>query len=119
MSSPSSVDPTKNPFADDDDIVDAPTKGANPHTLADADSTLEQQQRQWDVQDSHLDTLSASLNRQHEMSLQMDQELDLHHDLLREFDRDVDRTGLHLGGAASRLNQLRSSIKDHGKTQRM
>lgn len=114
MSSPTSLDPTKNPFADDEDAVDAPTVPVAPHTSSSAD-LAGLQQEQWDAQDGHLDLLSASLNRQHEMSLQMNQELDLHHELLQEFDGDVERTGLHLGGASSQLDKLRRSMKDHGE----
>lgn len=118
LPSPESLDPARNPFADDEDTVDAPTtlsKGQEAYNPSSAPDLQGLQQEQWDAQDGHLDLLSASLNRQHEMSLQMDQELDLHHELLQEFDGDVERTGLHLGGASGQLDKLRRSMKDHGK----
>ncbi len=73
------------------------------------------QQQHWQDQDHHLDALSSSLNRQHEMSLQMNEELDLHQELLEEYDNDVNRTGLRIGGATSQMDRLRNSLKDHGE----
>lgn len=68
-------------------------------------------------QDTHLDHLSASISRQHELSLRMNEELELHTDLLHELDRDVDDTGLRLGGANDRLERFRRSMKEHGKSR--
>ena len=65
-------------------------------------------------QDEQLDTISASLARQHELSLQMNEELDLHHELLQDLDGTAERTGLRIGGASDRLETLRHSLKDHG-----
>lgn len=125
MSSPGPLSLDHNPFADDhDEHTDvehplAASSGSDGNTkhsggVADPDlAGLEQQH--WDDQDQHLDALSASLNRQHEMSLQMDQELDLHQELLEGFDGDVDRTGLRIGGAANQMDRLRSSLRDHGE----
>lgn len=118
-----------NPFADDQDEADAqmnpavtpdakPSQSTSKGVLPDTELPALHQQH-WDDQDQHLDTLSASLQRQHEMSLQMNEELDLHQELLEEFDGDVDRTGLRLGGAANQLDRLRSSIKDHGESPRV
>ena len=69
----------------------------------------------WDDQDQHLDALSASLHRQHEMSLQMNDELDLHQQLLQGLDSDMDRTGLRLGAASNQMDRLTSSLRDHGE----
>lgn len=117
MASSAPLDPTKNPFADDD-TEEAPTisitQGQGQHNSTGAELTgLEQEQ--WQAQDGHLDLLSASLNRQHEMSLQMNEELDLHSELLQEFDGDVETTGLHVGRASGQLDKLRRSVKDHGR----
>lgn len=116
--------PDHNPFADDQDDAQPSSvispEGRHPQSSSNGSAahtdlpTLQQQH--WDEQDQHLDALSASLNRQHEMSLQMNEELDLHQELLEEFDGDVDRTGLRLGGAANQLDRLRSSIQHHGES---
>lgn len=129
MSSPSPLPLDHNPFADDHDGADTSHDGTGaslPHDTSQtgrgADGALTDselaglQQQHWNDQDQHLDALTLSLNRQHEMSLQMNEELDLHQELLEEFDGDVDRTGLRLGGAANQLDRLRSSIKDHGES---
>lgn len=127
MPGPDEPHPEHNPFADDEEggleQGSSSTKAtgwqsadskdgdeANGH-----DDLAGLQQKQWNHQDHHLDALSASLHRQHELSLQMNEELDLHRELLEEFDSDVDRTGLRLGGATNQLDRLRSSIKDHSK----
>lgn len=126
MSSLGPLAPDHNPFADDQDEThthDAATtssghaerSGAAALGAISNEDQAGLQQQHWDDQDQHLDALTASLNRQHEMSLQMNEELDLHQELLEEFDRDVDGTGLRLGGAANQLDRLRSSLRDHGK----
>ncbi|PWY98531.1 hypothetical protein BCV70DRAFT_201846 [Testicularia cyperi] len=121
MSSPNSLDPTKNPFADEDEdghnCIPATSSSAGGHASSgnnERDELSALQQQHWNEQDEQLDVLSRSLNRQHEMSVQMNEELDLHHELLEEFDGDVERTGLHLGGASRKLDTLRRSVKDHG-----
>ncbi|GAC92648.1 hypothetical protein PHSY_000202 [Pseudozyma hubeiensis SY62] len=112
-----------NPFADDHDgsgvdpNSDAKSRDKSrpsdfSHGLSNSDEAG-LQQHHWDQQDQHLDALTASLNRQHEMSLQMNEELDLHQELLEEFDGDANRTGLRLGGATSQMDRLRNSLKDH------
>ncbi|WFD31391.1 hypothetical protein MSPP1_002426 [Malassezia sp. CBS 17886] len=67
-------------------------------------------------QDNHLDYLGTSIGRQHQLSLQMNEELELQSGLLQDFNADADRTGLHLGGATSRLEQVRRSMRDQGST---
>lgn len=125
MSSLGPLAPDRNPFADDHDEYEhqpslpsttgvKTVQGSSGGHDSNADLAGLQQQH-WDDQDQHLDALSASLNRQHEMSLQMNEELDLHQELLEEFDNDAERTGLRLGGATNQLDRLRSSLKDHGE----
>ncbi|SJX62037.1 uncharacterized protein SRS1_10671 [Sporisorium reilianum f. sp. reilianum] len=119
MSNLGPLAPDHNPFADDQDEADAlsssPKHAQSSGNTGITDTELPTlQQQHWDDQDQHLDALSASLQRQHEMSLQMNEELDLHQELLEEFDGDADRTGLRLGGTANQLDRLRNSIKDHG-----
>lgn len=131
MSSLGPLEPDHNPFADDSDeelntdktalAATAAINDHGAHPLKAQDGHVSDaklaglQQQHWDDQDQHLDALTASLNRQHEMSLQMNDELDLHHELLEGFDRDADNTGLRLGGASNQLEHLRNSLKDHGK----
>lgn len=120
MSSLESVDPGRRPHVGEPKASPASKNStASPTDGEGASETdLHQpgpQQQHWDDQDRHLDALSDSLNRQHEMTLQMNEELDLHQELLEELDGDVDRTGLRLGGAANQLDRLRTSLKDHGK----
>lgn len=127
MSNLGPLAPGHNPFADDPDDANShaataasngnanKSKGAAVEDATDTDFASLQQQH-WDDQDQHLDALSASLNRQHEMSLQMNEELDLHRELLEEFDRDTNRTGLRLGGASNQMDRLRNSLKDHGES---
>lgn len=66
-------------------------------------------------QDDSLDKLSASIGRQRDLSLQMNDELELHSELLDDLDRGVEHTGLRLGRASGRLEKVRKSLKDHGK----
>lgn len=65
-------------------------------------------------QDTHLDHLSTSISRQHDLSLRMNEELELHAGLLTDLDRGVDDTELRLGGASNRLDRFRASMKEHG-----
>lgn len=68
-------------------------------------------------QDTHLDSLSASISRQHHLSLRMNEELELHSDLLHDLDRGVDHTELRLGGASNYLDRFRQSMNEHGKSK--
>lgn len=120
MSSLESVDPVRRPLVGEPKA--SPASKNSTASPTDGDGAPESalhlpglQQQHWDDQDQHLDALSGSLNRQHEMSLQMNEELDLHRELLEDLDGDVDRTVLRLGGAANQLDRLRTSLKDHGK----
>ncbi|KAJ9477970.1 t-SNARE coiled-coil homology domain-containing protein [Pseudozyma hubeiensis] len=124
MSNLGPLAPDHNPFADDHEGSDVEqtsnvgsrdkSQPSDPSRGFSSSDEAGLQQHHWDQQDQHLDALTASLNRQHEMSLQMNEELDLHQELLEEFDGDTNRTGLRLGGAASQMDRLRSSLKDHG-----
>ncbi|EST07877.1 Target SNARE coiled-coil domain protein [Kalmanozyma brasiliensis GHG001] len=122
MSSPAPLPLDHNPFADEPERADHTTDSGALHGAArkngnggfsDAEIAGLQEQH-WQDQDRHLDALSGSLNRQHEMSLQMNEELDLHQELLEEYDHHANRTGLRLGGATSQMDRLRDSLKDHG-----
>lgn len=65
-------------------------------------------------QDTHLDRLSHSINRQRDMSLQINDELSVHQGLLGELDTDIDRTGHRLGSARKRLNTFAEGAKKNG-----
>lgn len=65
-------------------------------------------------QDNQLDALSDSIGRQHHLSLQMNEELGTHAELLEEMDRDVDGTTARLGRASRRLDKFTKSLKEHG-----
>ncbi|KIM43594.1 hypothetical protein M413DRAFT_443509 [Hebeloma cylindrosporum] len=65
-------------------------------------------------QDQHLDNLSHSINRQHHISLQINDELDVHHGLLQDLDADVDRTQSRLGKARKKLDRVAKGVKNNG-----
>lgn len=66
-------------------------------------------------QDQHLDNLSHSINRQHHISLQINDELDVHHGLLTELDSDIDRTQSRLGKARQKLDHVARGVKNNSK----
>lgn len=68
-----------------------------------------------DGQDTQLDALSASIGRQHHLSLQMNEELGTQSGLLDEFDRDVEGTTAMLGRASRRMDKLTKNMKEHGE----
>lgn len=72
----------------------------------------------WREQDQHLDQLSLSISRQHQLSITMNEELELQTGLLQELDGDVESTGLRLGGASRHMDRLRASVRDHGTLRR-
>lgn len=57
-------------------------------------------------QDQQLDRLSHSIGRQHHISVQINDELDVHTGLLEELDTDLDRTESRLTGARRRLDKV-------------
>ena len=65
-------------------------------------------------QDQHLDHLSHSINRQHHISLQINDELDVHHGLLQDLDADIDRTQSRLGKARKKLDRVARGVKNNG-----
>ncbi|KAK0519807.1 hypothetical protein OC835_007409 [Tilletia horrida] len=74
------------------------------------------QQQAMRDQDGQLEHLSASVGRQRELGLQMNEELELQHDLLQDLEGGVDGTELRLGRASRRLDKVRKSLKEHGST---
>ena len=66
-------------------------------------------------QDVHLDTLSRSITRQRDLSMQINDELDVHTGLLEELDHDLDNTGNRLNRAGQRLGRVAKGAKEHGE----
>jgi len=93
---------TFTPYTDD------PEAGRDPAFL------LQEQRRLLDDQDVHLDTLSRSITRQRDLSMQINDELEVHTGLLEELDHDLDNTGNHLGRARQRLGRVTKGAKEHG-----
>jgi len=78
-------------------------------------ATLLQVQRlMMDEQDQRLDELSSSVNRQHHISLQINDELDVHHGLLEGLDSDLDRTDSRLRKARRKLDTFAQGVKENG-----
>ncbi|KAI0319450.1 hypothetical protein OF83DRAFT_1055001 [Amylostereum chailletii] len=97
----SSVEPIYTPYADD------PEAGPDPAIM------LQEQRRLMDGQDAHLDALSHSINRQRDLSLQINGELGVHQGLLEELDYDLDSTHNRLGRARQRLDRVAKGAKNH------
>jgi len=77
---------------------------------------LQTQQRLMDDQDGHLEQLSHSINRQRDISLQINDELDVHTGLLEELDTELDHTEGRLSGARRRLERVARGTKENGST---
>ena len=75
---------------------------------------LQQQRQIMDEQDVHLDELSRSIGRQRDISLQINDELDVHTGLLEGLDHDLDRTDSRLTGARRRLDRVARGAKENG-----
>ena len=95
----------------DEPYTDNPQSGSVDHREAAAH--LAQQQLAFDQQDVQLDNLGMSISRQHELSLRMNEELEMHAGLLNGLDSDVENTGLRLGGAQRQLTRLERSVREH------
>ena len=65
-------------------------------------------------QDQRLDELSYSINRQHHISLQINDELDVHHGLLQGLDSDIDNTNSRLRKARRKLDTFARGVKENG-----
>lgn len=69
-----------------------------------------------DEQDVRLDELANSIGRQHGLSLQINEELDVHQSLLGEVDEDLDRTGSRLSQARRKLDRVARGAKENSAT---
>ncbi|KAF5381654.1 hypothetical protein D9615_005477 [Tricholomella constricta] len=117
-SPPSSVAPTPppKPPAKETEAVYSPYTDDPEAGYHEPGIMLQTQRRMIDEQDEHLDRLSNSINRQHHISLQINDELDVHTGLLEELDTDLDRTGSRLSSARRRLDQVARGAKNNGST---
>ncbi|KAI5117614.1 hypothetical protein M0805_001214 [Coniferiporia weirii] len=93
-----------------DEPLPSPDVGPDPSEM------LQQQRLLMDEQDAHLDRLSHSVGRQRDISLQINDELDVHSGLLDEFDHDLDVTHNRLGGAKKRLEKFGKGVKGNLST---
>lgn len=66
-------------------------------------------------QDTRLAQLSHSIGRQHHLSLQIGDELEVHQGLLDETDMALDRTQGNLGRARKRLDGFAEKAKNNGQ----
>ncbi|KAI0260768.1 hypothetical protein BC834DRAFT_899248 [Gloeopeniophorella convolvens] len=112
---PPGAEKHKTSWPGDDDHVftpytDDPEAGRDPAFL------LQEQRRMMDHQDVHLDTLSRSITRQRDISLQINNELEVHTGLLEELDTDLDHTGNRLTRARGQLGRVAKGAKEHGST---
>lgn len=64
-------------------------------------------------QDDRLDELSRSIGRQHHISLQINDELDVHTGLLEQMDTDLDRTESRLTGARRKLDRFAKGAREN------
>jgi syntaxin 8 len=74
---------------------------------------VEQQQMMRD-QDQHLDRLAQSVSRQHELSIQIDDELSSHIELLGDVEALTDRSQSRLEMAKKRLEKFSKQAKENG-----
>ncbi|KAJ2990173.1 hypothetical protein NUW54_g8551 [Trametes sanguinea] len=81
-----------------------------------SEEMLLQQRRIMDDQDVHLDELSRSITRQRDISLQINDELDVHTGLLEGLDHDLDRTDSRLTHARRKLDRVARGAKENGST---
>ncbi|KAH9950738.1 hypothetical protein B0H21DRAFT_784638 [Amylocystis lapponica] len=102
-----SPEPAYAPYTDDPE--------ADAGTEADAE-VLHAQRQLMDAQDVHLDRLAHSLSRQHDISLQINDELDVHTGLLAELDLGLGHTHDRLSGARRRLDRVARGAKENGST---
>ncbi|KAL0581467.1 hypothetical protein V5O48_000621 [Marasmius crinis-equi] len=110
--------PTPPPKRDNSDAdftpyTDDPEAGYNDPSIM-----LQTQRQMMDEQDQHLDRLSNSIGRQHHLSLQINEELDVHTGLLEELDTELDRTEGRLSGARRRLDKVAKGARNNGDVGR-
>ncbi|KAF9234195.1 syntaxin-like protein [Melanogaster broomeanus] len=68
-------------------------------------------------QDTHLDHLSSSIGRQHHISLQINDELEVHTGLLESLDSELDGTDARMTSARKRLARVARGAKENGTSR--
>ncbi|KAF8132321.1 hypothetical protein EV363DRAFT_1327646 [Boletus edulis] len=107
-----SLSPAFEPYTDD---PSEPDPEYDAHALREGDILLQQRQIVQD-QDTRLDHLSSSIYRQHHISLQINDELEMHTGLLGALDTELDGTQAHMAGARRRLTRVARGAKENGST---
>ncbi|KAF6752831.1 soluble N-ethylmaleimide-sensitive factor attachment protein receptor [Ephemerocybe angulata] len=100
------------PYRDDPAAAAASSSVPSPPE-EDAGVLLQTQRFMMEEQDQRLDELSHSINRQHHISVQIGDELEVHEGLLEELDGGVDRTSGRLGSAKRKLDGVAKGIKEN------
>ncbi|KAI0343880.1 hypothetical protein BDW22DRAFT_1428400 [Trametopsis cervina] len=93
------------PYSDDPEATEPST-----HEL------LQAQRHTMDEQDVRLDHLAHSIGRQRDLSLQINDEIDVHQGLLEEMDEELDRTGNRLSQARRSLDRVAKGAKENSST---
>ncbi|KAJ7678224.1 syntaxin-like protein [Mycena polygramma] len=88
----------------------------DPEAAYEPGALLQEQQQMMAHQDTHLDLLSHSINRQRDISLQINDELEVHTGLLEELDTDFNHTETILTNARRRLDRVAQGAKNNGST---
>ncbi|TFY57293.1 hypothetical protein EVJ58_g7111 [Rhodofomes roseus] len=88
----------------------------DPEAAYSNEEMLQMQHQMMNDQDVHLDRLSHSINRQRDLSLQINDELDVHTGLLEELDHELDHTGSRLSGARRNLERVAKGARDNSST---
>ncbi|KAJ3540799.1 hypothetical protein NMY22_g4152 [Coprinellus aureogranulatus] len=101
------------PYTDDPSGKTPPRIAEDGSGEGDTGILLQQQRFIMDEQDQRLDQLSHSINRQHHISLQINDELEVHQGLLEELDEGIDRTSGRLGTARRKLDRVAKGIKEN------
>ncbi|KAJ6600812.1 hypothetical protein B0H10DRAFT_1958660 [Mycena sp. CBHHK59/15] len=96
------AEPVYTPYTDD------------PEAAYEPEALLQTQRQLMNQQDTHLDLLSHSINRQRDISLHINDELDVHTGLLEELSTDLDHTDTVLTGARRRLDRVAQGAKNNG-----
>ncbi|KAF8837400.1 hypothetical protein BDN67DRAFT_973032 [Paxillus ammoniavirescens] len=99
-----SPEPMYEPYTDDPDPVPELDEGG----------ILLQQRHIMEAQDAHLDHLSSSIGRQHHISLQIGDELEVHTGLLDALDTELDGTDIRMTSARRRLARVARGAKENG-----
>ena len=97
----------------DDPYSDNPYIPYSDNPEVPTDNMLQTQRQLMDEQDVRLDELAHSIGRQRDLSLQINDELEVHHGLLEAMDEEVDRTSSRLSQARRKLDRVARGAKEN------